>query len=146
MRLFSGGQILTRRVQFLANQEGKKLPNQKNCQTKRIAKPVRLILFLYIIRGIKIKRIEETNREISKWYERFTKIYIYFKHENMVNFTHNSGNKYLNYLEIKSKDLVYPKKFLKKKNEVWELISPDFQSYFKVIVLWTVGTDLRIVK
>lgn len=104
LRLFSGGPNIDQESSISCK------PGRK-----KIAKPARLILSLYIIRGIKIKRIEETNREISKGYEQFTKnIYISFKHENMVNFTKNSGNKNLNYPEIKSKDLIYPKKFLKK--------------------------------
>lgn len=66
LRLFSGGPNIDQESSISCK------PGRK-----KIAKPARLILSLYIIRGIKIKRIEETNREISKGYEQFTKnIYI----------------------------------------------------------------------
>lgn len=65
LRLFSGGPNIDQESSISCK------PGRK-----KIAKPARLILSLYIIRGIKIKRIEETNREISKGYEQFTK-YIY---------------------------------------------------------------------
>lgn len=48
---------------------------------KEIAKPSSLILLMYIIRGIRIKRVEEINGEISKVYEQFTgKICMTLKH------------------------------------------------------------------
>lgn len=61
---------------------------------KKIAKPAKLILFLHIIMEIKIKRIEETNREMSKGHEQFTgkKICMSLKDmKKLVIFTHNNG-------------------------------------------------------
>lgn len=62
-RLFSGGQNVDQESLLPCKPERKK---------KTIAKPVRLILFIYIIREIKIKGIEETNKEMSKGHEQFT--------------------------------------------------------------------------
>lgn len=62
-RFLSGGQNIDRESPI----------PYKEVRKKTIAKPAKLILFLFIIRGIRIKEVEETNGEMSKGYEQFTR-------------------------------------------------------------------------